>query len=169
LNLLRLFARSCTSASKSLPLMPMPACTEPHVAAGIDAGAADSLADLLDETRLEPIDIGIGEESVDALVGRDVLHEVVDHGRNGAIAAKPIIERSRLGKRAASSKHKSEQRDGNGERANSKRHGGSSRGGWRFQRLRRRKAPPERRYGATEKTVSPPGPKFRAPHIEGKG
>src|SRR5262245_63253658 len=57
----------------------------PHVAAGIDAGAAGSLADLLDEMRLEPIDIGIGEESVDALVGRDVLHEVVDHGRNGAI------------------------------------------------------------------------------------
>src|SRR5262245_13489772 len=82
----------------------------PHVAAGIDAGAAGSLADLLDETRLEPIDIGIGEESVDALVGRDVLHEVVDHGRNGAIAAKPVIERSRLGKRAASSKRECEQR-----------------------------------------------------------
>src|SRR5262249_7826311 len=28
LNLLRLLARSCTSASKSLPLMPMPACTD---------------------------------------------------------------------------------------------------------------------------------------------
>src|SRR5262245_18204782 len=99
-----------------------------HVAAGIYAGAAGSLADLLDQTRLEPIDIGIGEESVDALVGCDVLHEVVDHGRNGAIAAKPIIERSRLGKRAASSKRKCEQRDGGGERASSERHGGSSRG-----------------------------------------
>src|SRR5262249_27885419 len=85
-----------------------------------------SLADLLDETRLEPIDIGIGEESVDALVGRDVLHEVVDHGRNGGIAAKPIIKRSRLGKRTASSKRECEQRDGGGERASSERHGGSS-------------------------------------------
>jgi hypothetical protein len=37
-----------------------------HVAAGIDAGAAGSLADLLDQARLEPIDIGVGEEFVDA-------------------------------------------------------------------------------------------------------
>src|SRR5262249_58761424 len=66
-----------------------------HVAAGIDAGAAGSLADLLDQARLEPIDIGVGEKPVDALVGRDVLHEVVDHRQNAGIAAKPIIERSR--------------------------------------------------------------------------
>src|SRR5262249_14467006 len=97
-----------------------------HIAAGIDARAAGSLADLLDEARLEPIDIGMGEESVEALVGRDVLHEVVDHGRNGGITAKPIIERPRLGKRAASGKRKCEQRDGGGERASSEHHGGSS-------------------------------------------
>jgi hypothetical protein len=33
---------------------------------------------LLDQARLEPIDIGVGEEFVDALVGRDVLHEDVN-------------------------------------------------------------------------------------------
>jgi hypothetical protein len=63
LNLLRLFARSCTS---------------------------------------------VGEKPVDALVGGDVLHEVIDHRRNGGIAAKPIIERSRLGKRAAPSERECE-------------------------------------------------------------
>src|SRR5262249_30753627 len=116
---------------------------------------------------LEPIDIGVGEESVDALVGRDVLHEVVDHGRNGGIAAKPIIERSRLGKRAASSKRKREQRDSGGERASSGRHGGAPRGGRRFQRWRRGRAPPDRRYGPTGKTVPPARSKSPASHVEG--
>src|SRR5262249_54737888 len=86
-----------------------------HVAAGIDAGAAGSLADLLDQARLEPVDTGVSEEFVDALVGRDVLHEVLDHRRNGGVAAKPIIERSRLTEGAVPRERKCEQRDGGGE------------------------------------------------------
>src|SRR5215475_14468160 len=35
-----------------------------HVAASVGAGAAGPLTDLLDQARLEPADIGVGEESV---------------------------------------------------------------------------------------------------------
>jgi hypothetical protein len=40
-----------------------------HVTAGIGAGAAGALADLLDQARLEAGDIGVGEEAVDAAIG----------------------------------------------------------------------------------------------------
>src|SRR5262245_34554314 len=132
-----------------------------HVAPGIDAGAAGALADLLYQAHLEPIDIGVGEELVDALVGRDVLHEVVDHRRDGGVAAEAVIERPRLRDGAATGKRGCQQRGSDGDRASSQRHGDppkvTTSSVQRLHSLQGREAPPERRYGAVGTTVSPRG------------
>jgi hypothetical protein len=63
-----------------------------HVAAGVDARAAAGLTDLLDQQRFQPRNVGLGEELVDAPVARDIADEVIDHGRDGRQAAKPLVQ-----------------------------------------------------------------------------
>src|SRR5436853_326072 len=64
-----------------------------HVAAGIGAGAAGALTNLFDQQPFQPRDVGPGEESVDAGVGRDVADEVVDNRCNRRLAAEAVVER----------------------------------------------------------------------------
>jgi hypothetical protein len=63
-----------------------------HVAAGVGARAAAGLTDLLDQQKFQPRNVGFGEELVDAAVARDIADEVIDHGRDGRQAAKPLVQ-----------------------------------------------------------------------------
>jgi hypothetical protein len=63
-----------------------------HVLAGIHTGTPGSLADLIDQVALQPRDIGLGEKTIDALVGRDIADEIVDDRGEGILAAQAVIE-----------------------------------------------------------------------------
>ena len=66
-----------------------------HIATGIDAGAAGRLADQVDQT-LPDAKLAVGgetdEESLFLFVGCEPRNELIGDGRNGVIAAEPLIK-----------------------------------------------------------------------------
>src|SRR6478672_4604863 len=63
-----------------------------HVASSVGAWSAGARTDLLDEQQFEPRYVRFREESVDAVVGRDVADEIVDHGGDRWLTPEPLVE-----------------------------------------------------------------------------
>jgi len=64
-----------------------------HVEPRIHARTTRSLADLIHQHLLQPVDIGVGEMLSDALVRNHVADEIIDHRDDRALAAQSFIER----------------------------------------------------------------------------
>ena len=64
-----------------------------HVASGVGAGSAGAGANLLAQQTLEARYVGVGEEAVDAFVGRDIGDEIVHHSVDRGLSAKPLVQR----------------------------------------------------------------------------
>ncbi|CAE6756780.1 hypothetical protein NSPZN2_30443 [Nitrospira defluvii] len=64
-----------------------------HVTAGVGAGTAGGLTNLIDQHRFEAGNVGVRKLAVDAVVGGHAAHEVIHDCGDSGFTAQAVVER----------------------------------------------------------------------------